>query len=182
MISNKPVQILLFSCICGLLIKLYFAQYLTFFNDLDLFKYWSYYLADKGFKPFYANVWSDYLPGYHYILWILGEMRVFLINNSIPFNEIIFYKTPSIFADIISVIFVYKIVKRFTTEKNALVTSLIYLVNPAFMANSTFWGQADSFSTLFIIISLYMLISNRLIISALMIALATIIKPIGILD
>ena len=113
----KSVQILIFACIVGLLARLYLAQYLTFQLDLDSFKYWSYYLADHGLKSFYANVWSDYLPGYHYVLWLLGEVRLILISNSISFKDTGFFKIPSIMADILSSVIVFFIVKKLYQRK-----------------------------------------------------------------
>lgn len=160
--------------------RLYLAQFLTYHLDLDTFKSWSYYLADNGFKSFYANVWSDYLPGYHYILWLLGIIRQWLLSNFISFDEDIFYKSPSIIADIINALLIFLIAKKFSSSKKALLASTFFLINPAILANSTFWGQAESFMTFFLLSSFYFLLRGNWWMAAILIGLGQTVKPIAI--
>lgn len=162
--------------------RLMLAPYLTYYLDLDTFRAWSYYLAEHGFQSFYGNVWSDYLPGYHYILWFLGIMHLWFVEHSIPLNEIILYKMPSMIADIGNALFIYLIAKKFTTPLKSLLSAAFFLLSPAVLANSTFWGQVDSFTTLFLLSSFYFLLQNKLWLSAMLIGLGTVIKPIAVLS
>lgn len=162
--------------------RLLLAPYLTYYLDLDTFRSWSYYLAEHGFQSFYANVWSDYLPGYHYILWLLGIIRLWFIEQSLPLNEVILYKMPSMIADIGNALFIYLIAKKFTTPLKSLLSAAFFLISPAVLANSTFWGQADSFTTFFLLSSFYFLLQSKLWFSAMLIGLGTVVKPIAVLS
>lgn len=170
---------LLFALI-ALLLRFFLAQYFTHTGDLNTFKAWSLILADKGFRSFYSVVWSDYLPGYLYILWLLGEIYNFLESQKIFIMDELFYKLPSIFADIVNGYFIYLIANRFTTQKKALITSAIFLFSPSFFANSTFWGQAESFMTFFLLSSFYFLLRGNWWMAVILIGLGQTVKPIAI--
>lgn len=180
--KDRYLKFFLILALLAFVARLYLAQYLTFYLDLDTFKYWSYYLAENGFKSFYANVWSDYLPGYHYILWLLGMIRLWLLNHSIFFNETIFYKIPSIIADIANALFIFLITKKFTTPLKSLLMATLSLVNPAILANSTFWGQADSFAALFMVLSFYLMLQKKFWLAAVVIGFGQTVKPIAVLS
>lgn len=180
--KNKYLKFFLILAMFAFALRLYLAQFLTYHLDLNTFKSWSYYLAAHEFKSFYANVWSDYLPGYHYILWFLGIIREWLIINSIPFNEVVFYKLPSIIADILNALFIFLIARKFAAPKKALFAAIFFLFNPAVLANSTFWGQADSFATLFIILSFYLILQKKFWFAAIIIGFGQTVKPIAFLS
>lgn len=180
--KDKYLKFFLILAILAFAARLYLAQYLTYYLDLDDFKYWSYYLAEHGFKSFYANVWSDYLPGYHYILWFLGITRQWLIAHELLLNEDILYKLPSVIADILNALLIFLIVKKFATSKKTLFAVIFFLINPAILANSTFWGQADSFAALFIILSFYLILQKKFWFAAVIIGFGQTVKPIAVLS
>lgn len=128
-------------------------------------------MASGGFKGFY-NGWSDYLPGYLYILFVLGKINLF---NLIP--QEVLYKIPAILSDVITGFLIYKVLIKSKGEKWALIGSAIYLFNPAIIANSTLWGQVDGIVALFVILSIYLLENNYLLLSAAAIAIGTLVKP-----
>lgn len=180
--KNKYLKFFLILAMLAFALRLYLAQFLTYHLDLDTFKSWSYYLAAHEFKSFYTNVWSDYLPGYHYILWFLGTIRQWLFSNFISFDEDIFYKLPSIIADIINALLIFLIAKKFSSSKKALLASVFFLINPAILANSTFWGQADSFAALFLMLSFYLILQKKFWLAAIIIGFGQTVKPIAILS
>jgi len=144
--------------------------------DFNTFIAWSVNLAQNGFRDFY-NGWSDYLPGYLYVLWFLGKIR-----GVIP--DIILYKLPAILADLATGYLIYKIVDKLKDRKWALISSAVYLFNPAIWANSALWGQADSLTAFFALLSIYLLPTAKrqapLIaywLSAASLAIGTLIKP-----
>ena len=53
----------------------------------------------------------------------------------------------------------------------------LYVFNPAILANSTLWGQVDSLTALFTLLSVYLASKNKYMFSALAIAVGTLIKP-----
>lgn len=160
---------ILFLVLSSLIFRLFIANFGTLALDQTTFIAWSQNLQ-LGFKTFY-NGWSDYLPGYLYILFILGK-----INSLLPGFQTIIYKLPAIFADILTGIIVYKIIKKTKYSKYAVLGSLLYLFNPAVFANSSLWGQADSLTALFSLFSIYIFPQNTLL-SALSLSIGTLIKP-----
>jgi len=132
--------------------------------DQGTFIAWSINLAENGFRSFYDG-WSDYLPGYLYVLWVLGKIR-----GVIP--DVILYKLPAIASDLLTGFLIYKIIKG----KKGLLGAGIYLLSPAIFANSSLWGQADSLTALFSLLSIYLLPIN-IYFSAISLAVGTLVKP-----
>ncbi len=151
--------------------------FLSFFGTLELdqntFIAWSERIFEVGFRQFYAT-WSDYLPGYLYVLWVLR-----FIGGFVPLANEVLYKLPAIFADLATGYIIYKIVKKAKGEKWALLTTSLYVFNPAVLANSTLWGQVDSLTALFSLLAVY-LIEKNIFLSSLSLAVGTVIKPSAI--
>lgn len=164
--SNKIFLLLSF----GLFLRIALSFFGTLNLDQGTFVAWSTNLARDGFKNFY-NGWSDYLPGYLYILWILGKINIFGV---IPTT--LLYKLPAIFADIITGFLIYRILKVSKGAKWGLIGAAIYIFNPAILANSTLWGQADSLTSLSSVLAVYLLPIN-IWLSAISLAAGTLIKP-----
>jgi dolichyl-phosphate-mannose--protein O-mannosyl transferase len=150
----------------ALVLRLFLSSFGTLQLDHGTFVAWGNSLAEGGLKNFY-NGWSDYLPGYLYILWILGK-----INLLLPSLQTILFKLPAILADIATGYLIYKI----AGNKKGLLFSILYLFNPAIFANSTLWGQVDSLTSLFSLFSIFVFpISYHL--SAISLAVGTLMKP-----
>lgn len=127
-------------------------------------------LVSGGFHNFYSG-WSDYLPGYLYVLWILGKINLLGI---IP--EVVLYKLPAILADLATGFLIYRILSKYKKEKLGILGAVIYLFNPAIFANSALWGQVDSLTALASIAAIYLLDIN-LPASAAVLSVGTLIKP-----
>ncbi len=134
----------------ALFLRLVLSFFGTYEGDFYTFIGWSFRLVSRPLPDFYKE-WSDYLPGYLYILYILGRIRQTFAF--IP-NEIL-YKFPAIFSDLLAGLLVYKIVAGLKNKTIAFWVSIAYLFNPAVFANSTLWGQVDSLTVLFPLLSLY---------------------------
>lgn len=150
----------------ALILRLFLSNFGTLQLDHGTFVAWGNSLAEGGLKNFY-NGWSDYLPGYLYILWILGK-----INAFIPQAQTILFKLPAIFADIATGYLIYKIIGG----KKGLLFSILYLFNPAIFANSTLWGQVDALTSLFSLFAIYIFPYSYLL-SAVSLAVGTLMKP-----
>jgi len=158
--------------VLGIAFRLTFSFFGTLELDFNTFVSWGKIVYSNGFAKFY-NGWSDYLPGYIYILWLLTFIseKVALIPTTLLF------KLPSMISDTITAYLIYKIVLSFTKkDKPALIASVFYLFNPAIFANSTLWGQVDSLTALFSLLSVY-LASSSVVLSAVTLAIGTAIKP-----
>lgn len=143
----------------------------TYHLDVNTFVAWSKTLASKGLLSFYQNVWSDYLPGYLYVLYLLGKIR-----SLISVDYLFLYKLPAILADLATGYLIYRIVENFKNKKLATVASAFYIFNPAIFANSTLWGQVDSITIFFALLSVYLLDKNWPL-SAMSLAAGASIKP-----
>lgn len=178
------LKMLVLFILVGLALRITLAKSLGFFTveyDMYTFQAWGNILANNGSGDFY-NGWSDYLPGYLYVLWFITIIYKWLLAQSLLIPIDIFYKLPSILSDLGNFVFIYLIVKKFASQRWALLTGLAYLLNIVFFANSTLWGQADSFITLFLLSSFYYLLQGKYWLSALLIGFAQIVKPIAILS
>lgn len=165
-LSREFIYILL----AGLFIRIGLSFFGTYQLDHNTFIAWGRKLAEIGFINFYSSGWSDYLPGYLYVLRLLAETESLL---EIP--TVVLYKLPAIFGDIITSLFIYLAVKKNHKEKTALLASSVFLFNPAVFANSTLWGQVDVFSSLFTIGPL--LFFNNIYLSSILLAIGGSIKP-----
>ena len=141
----------------------------THYLDQNTFIAWSNILNEFGFNSFY-NSWSDYLPGYLYLLFLLSKINLL---NIIP--TVILYKLPAIFCDLILGYLIYKVSKKFNKEKIALIITSLYIFNPAIWGNSSMWGQVDSLTSLFSLGAIASLPNFWL--SAALLALSVLIKP-----
>ncbi len=163
--KNKKILIVL---LVGLLIRLFFSFLGTLKLDQGTFMGWSNALVEGGLPNFYKG-WSDYLPGYLYILWLLGKIR-----GVIP--DVLLFKLPAIIADLITGFMIYRIVGKLKNERWGLITSSFYVFNPAILSNSTFWGQIDSITSLFSVLAIYFAPVN-LFLSSFFLAYGTLVKP-----
>lgn len=177
---SKSFKYFLAVLFIGLLVRLFLSQFYTSWGDLLSFKIWGGQIVSVGFRDFYQSVWSDYLPGYLYIAAFLNNLQTWLVNHSINAPDSLIYKIPSILADFGNSYLIFLIARKFSSEKKAIFASLVFYLSPAFWINSTLWGQADSFMTLFLLSSFYCLVSGKLWLSAILLGLGQTVKPISI--
>lgn len=150
----------------------------SFKIDMNVWKAWSQRLVEIGPSNFYSNnYFSDYFPGFLYILWAIGSLFNFL---SIPINSFSFeliFKTVMTIFDIGSAYFIYKIVSKYN-KSWAVLSSVFYLLNPAIIFNSSIWGQNDGVLTFFLVYSIYLLEEKKKIAQwKIFTAFAILIKP-----
>lgn len=168
--------------IVGFLLRIFLARLLTYYPDLYTFQFWSLDLIRFGPGQFYAKAISDYLPGYLYVLGLLGKVFWWFLNHQMLLSVELVYKFPSIVADVCLGAFIFKLARLYLSEKKAFWTALIFLFNPVLIFNSTFWGQVDSFMALFIFASLYFLLKRRYFWSAVLLGVGQVVKPVAVLS
>ena len=155
--------------ISGFLLRLILSTTGTLALDQNTFIAWGNRAAELGFGSFY-NEWSDYLPGFIYVLAFLSK-----IGSFIPFPTELLFKLPAITGDLLAGYLIYKIALKKSKKLAEFLVALI-IFNPAIFANSTLWGQVDIFSGLLSLASIYFFPSNWLI-SSFSLALGASIKP-----
>lgn len=168
-------KILLIIVLGGFILRMMLTPLPGFRIDVDAWFAWAQRLNQLGFANFYSDqIWTNYTPGFLYILGLLGW-----IKNSLQINNSLFYlmlKLPSILAEVALAVFVYQwfINKSKAWAKIAL---MAILFNPAFIFNSAVWGQIDGLFSLVLVLSIYFLMQKGFILSSIFLALGFLIKP-----
>lgn len=170
-IKPSSTFFIFFILAAGLLVRLLLFKFGTYQLDLNTFIAWGNIAKEVGLSGYYASTWSDYLPGYLYILRVLAQLK-----ETFPINETLLYKLPSILADLVTGYLIYLIVKREKDIKWALAAVSFYIFNPAILINSTLWGQVDSLTALCSMLAIYLLDKN-IYLSSSFLAFGTLIKP-----
>lgn len=151
----------------------------SFEIDMNLWIAWSERLVSIGPFNFYSETYfSDYFPGYLYILWVLGGIHnlIFPFSSNVLSFEILIKLVTTAF-DIGTAFYIFKIIKRHQ-KKLALVGAALYLGNPAIIFNSSIWGQVDGVFTFFLVLAAYHLLEKRKVLkSNFYFSLAILIKP-----
>ncbi len=159
----------------ALLLRAWLIFLPAFKIDIDAWIAWSLRLHEVGFANFYSPTYfSDYLPGYLYILYLLGFLPVYF-SLSLE-NFAIFLKIVPTIAEIILGLFIYKILEPNSIKKRLFAASLIWF-NPGLIFNSTIWGQADSVLSLILLTSVYFLEQKKPIHSSIFASISFLIKP-----
>ncbi|MCL2376494.1 MAG: phospholipid carrier-dependent glycosyltransferase [Defluviitaleaceae bacterium] len=148
-------------------------------TDIQTFGAWANMLTTNGFAAFYGtDAFTDYPPGYMYILGALGTLReVFdLPWGSADHHALL--KTPAMLFDIATVALIYKIAMKFNENRNfAAIVALIYALNPAIILNSAVWGQVESIHTFLLVLSIYFIGQRKMLPSVLLFAISIVVKP-----
>ncbi len=158
----------------ALLVRFAIMPYGGFPVDIGTFKAWATGLADNGPAAFYGAGFADYLPGYLYILWIIGE-----VNRAVRLNDPAFLfalKLPAALADIATAWLIFALLRRFRSPL-ALPLAGSYLFNPGIVFNSAFWGQADAVGALFSLAGVASLGIASPVLSAVLLTASVLIKP-----
>lgn len=144
--------------------------------DVDDWFAWAVRLSQVGLAKFYSNQYfSDYTPGYMYVLNFLGLVKdYFQIADR---NFYIILKLPAVLAEITLTIFVFfKIIKD--SAPFYKVSALILLIfNPALIFNSSIWGQVDSILSSLLLLSVYYLNKKSLVFSSILLGFSFLVKP-----
>jgi predicted membrane-bound dolichyl-phosphate-mannose-protein mannosyltransferase/Gpi18-like mannosyltransferase len=170
-LPRNAVTILVLIIIGGMLLRVLVAGVLLplsgFRIDVGDFTAWAQRLAASGPGEFYdPTYFSDYPPGYLYILWLLGAIGSLLQPLALGIDITpALVKVPGVLADagVAAMLFLYS--RRFldaklggwSGERVGLLAAGVYLLNPGTIFNSAVWGQVDSVGTLAILVTLYWL-------------------------
>ncbi|MEE3392413.1 MAG: phospholipid carrier-dependent glycosyltransferase [Lachnospiraceae bacterium] len=153
-------------------------HYYGYKTDMDCFTYWADYVFKGGFGNFYnTDVFTDYPPGYIYLLWIPGAIRNILHLQAYDVLNVILIKLPSVISDILTGYIIYKAASgRFNYSGAAIVTAL-YLFCPSVILDGTVWGQTDAVFTLGVVLFIWLITEKKLIPAYFVYMAAVLIKP-----
>lgn len=146
--------------------------------DINCFISWSDMVFNDGFSAFYkSESFTDYPPGYMYILYIIGAIRSLFGMAWDSAASTLMVKLPSIIADMASGWLIYRIASRYVKETGAALLSALYLFCPAVILDSAIWGQTDAVFTLCVALMCYLVTEEKLIPSYFVFAIGILIKP-----
>lgn len=163
--------------IFGFIVRFYFSFQPGFKVDVEAWYAWALRMAELGPSLFYSpDVWTNYTPGFLYILWLLGIFQN--IFNLTPEVFYVLLKMPAIMADLALSYLVYQQVNKSNLPKKwSLIVLLLMIFNPMMVFNSSIWGQIDSILTLAMFGAITLLDQKRYIASSIVYGLAILIKP-----
>jgi predicted membrane-bound dolichyl-phosphate-mannose-protein mannosyltransferase len=160
--------------VLGLVLRVFIAGiYLPlsgFAIDIGDFAAWGQRLASVGPAHFYeSGYFSDYPPGYLYVLWLLGtigHLLAPLVGQDATGGLV---KIPGIAADIGVAWLLFVMGRRWggelvsrarldvAPETVGLTAAAVYLFNPGVIFDSAVWGQVDSVGSLVLLATIYAL-------------------------
>lgn len=160
----------------GLALRLVLMPHGGYPSDIASFKAWALALAGGGPAAFYASGFADYLPGYLYVLWLIGEL-----DGLLRFNEVawlVALKAPAVLADIVTAWLIFRMWAR-AGETAALRASATYLFNPGPIFVSAVWGQVDAVGAALMLAGLWVLarMHPAPVTGAVLLGVASLVKP-----
>lgn len=144
-------------------------------TDMSCFKYWADQVYNDGFSKFYnSETFTDYPPGYMYILWVVGFFRNHFVSLA---ESTVLVKMPAMLCDLATGVIIYKIAHKKFNEVASIVLTSFYLFNPVVLIDSAMWGQVDSVFTLCVALMVYLVAEHKLIPAYYVFAIGILIKP-----
>lgn len=179
-ISAANEKFIMFTLLClGLILRIFIAAIIEGHPfDINTFKNWATAAANNLSQVYSSSRSSDYPPLYMYVLFVIGKIAG--INGMNPYYTILL-KLPSIAADILTSLLIYRLAKKYLSSEISMILSVFYIFNPAVFVNSAIWGQVDSFFTLIVVYSLVMLSEKKVMLSSVLFTAAVLMKPQGII-
>ena len=123
-------------------------------DDLILIQGWYNFLAQHAIQGLSNDTFSNYPPAYLYLLWFSTLFAQWI--NPITAIKLI----PTAF-DLLSALTIFKIARTKYADDKPFLFSVLFLLLPTIMTNSTGWGQIDSTYTSFLLICFYLILTKR---------------------
>lgn len=138
-------------------------------SDIYAWLLWSKFGFENGLGNIYKSN-TDYLPFYHYILWLFGQYQGSSENIAININTL---KNINLVFDFLGVFYVLKFVKDLKLNGLRLYLSALFLLlNVAYLYNTLVWGQVDAVFACFVFMAVYYAYKRRVLASLLLLVVA----------
>jgi Gpi18-like mannosyltransferase len=172
---NIRVPVLVPLVLGAIILRLALASIHGFGIDIGTFRAWSFDLAHEGPWNFYQDgKFTDYAPGYMYVLLLIGKMQQLFNLNDSQFEYVL--KIPSIVADIGSALLIYRMLDKQRPAVQLFATA-VYLFFPCALLVGAVWGQVDSILAFFLLLTIYFIARNKPVAAAIAFSLGFLIKP-----
>jgi Gpi18-like mannosyltransferase len=141
--------------------------------DISCWISWARYSFQNGLKNIYKSD-TDYLPLYHYILFIYGKIQGSVDGIT---SNIHYLKLLTLLFEFSSTLVLVKLLEeKFRNTYKSILFSLFYFLNIAFLYNCLIWGQVDGIMTFFVFASIISGYYKKLILSMICFMLALNLK------
>ncbi len=149
-----------------------------FDNDTACFAAWADRIFQVGPGQFYsADFFTDYPPGYMYLLYPVGALRSLLHISYYSTAHLLLLRLPAILCDLGCGFLLFRTARRYMGGRNSSFLCAAYLFNPAVILNSSVWGQVDSVYTLLLLVMCLSLTKKRTLPAFLSFCAGILIKP-----
>lgn len=147
-------------------------------TDMNCFLSWADMIFNDGISQFYrSDAFTDYPPGYMYILYVIGGLRHMLGVARESAASLFLTKLPAMLSDLGIGYLIYRVGKKYFKNNGAAVLAALYLFCPAVILDSAVWGQTDAVFTLGIALMCYLVTERKLIPAYFVFAVSILIKP-----
>ncbi len=149
-----------------------------FGSDTSCFAAWADRIFKVGPQDFYSpDVFTDYPPGYMYVLWLIGGIRQLLHLEYYSMPHLLLLKLPAITCDMACAVLLYREACRRGSKPQGFFLCTAYLFNPAILLNSSVWGQVDSVFTAAVAYMCLCLVRGKLPTAYIAFGIGVLIKP-----
>lgn len=185
----------LITLIAYLLLRWILATNPGYTYDVRLYKNWALFAARDGVEEIYAQPSGmDYPPLYAYILYPLGKIYLAAAPEAADVlgtqildspTLTVLIKLPCILFDFVIAMLLGLWIRRLPAELSARDRWVrwlpwLYLMNPAVLFNSAYWGQPDAIHSAFVLGAFLAFVWRRSAWSSwVLLTLATLMKPLG---
>ncbi|MCR4621436.1 MAG: phospholipid carrier-dependent glycosyltransferase [Clostridiales bacterium] len=168
--------------ILGLFVRGYYAFTVRGYStDINCFAYWGELFYERGFRFYATDGFCDYPPVYMALLGLVSALRRLLGLEYLSAGHIALIKLFPILSDAATAWLVYSLFSKRRGWGRGLLIAAAVLFNPAYLADSAAWGQADSLLALLICLTVYLAVSDRWFAALPVFALAAMTKPQALL-
>lgn len=125
-------------------------------SDLGFFVDWMRGLSEHGLAGFYTKeVFCDYPPLSVLLFWTGGKLTAAFHDGALRDADLrVAIKCMSCAADLVIAVLLFFETLRRIGHRSAVAAAALYLLNPAVIYNSAYWGQVDSIYTAFVLAAL----------------------------
>ncbi len=146
--------------------------------DMNCFKSWSNMVYDNGISQFYySDAFTGCPPGYMLVLWAVAAIRHLFDMETGASAGIFLIKLFPILCDLGAGLLIYLLAKKRFSENVSLMLTLMYVLNPVIVLNSSVWGQVDGVFTLAVIATCYLCMEEKRIPAYFVFCIGVLLKP-----
>lgn len=156
----------------GIALRIYGITTPPQYYDMDTFQAWALHMLQVGPANFYQGTWSDYLP---LPLYSIAPIALLSQHLGLPFGLI--FKCIMSLTEIILILWLIKL----STKGKRWLVSAFFMLSPALIGDTAFWGQIDTIPALLTVLSFLLIPNSSFLLACILFGLAVAIKPIVVI-